>query len=408
MKTVNGSKGLINANISQPQQSQQQQKGFYYFDINSTTNCNLRCTYCIEHDWFKKPEKTPDKPLIENIKTKVSAMLKSEKFLDVYSGIGLFFWGGESTLNPGLIQDLVNYFDNDDRVAFFLYSNGFNIKPVLPLLQKYKHRKAANGMAKVVIQVSYDGAASHDIARVDVAGKGTASRVLANIKLLKKENIPHSIKPTLAYEDLDKISGNYYDYKKLADEPVQSAGSILYGPTIDYLSDHHFTKEQMDGYLQDLKKQIKIILKDEIAYYKKHGKFFFNWLNPSKAICGAGAGLSIIDTNGDILVCHGALYEDNRDEHKITSINKETEEFIDDILNARTKYFEAAHKLPPECVTCHAHHCMKCNVKKASISKKDTYFERWADYHNQDHICKLYKYLGSLRIAILKVIEDTK
>ena len=379
--------------------NQNKTKPFYHFDINSTTDCNLRCTYCIEHEWFKKPACTPDNQLKQKIKDQTQSMLLSDKFMSKFGGIGFFFWGGEPTLNPEFIIDLIEEFSDEPRVCFFIYSNGLNISKIKPILQKYKEYKAVNNQPKVVIQISYDGLASHNISRLMVNGKGSASKVLSTIKELHNDKIPFTIKSTISFEALNCISDNYLEFSELSREIPQFQE---YNPTIDYLSDHNFTKEQTDEHFSILKQQVQNIIKNEIDYFKNNNKFRFGWLNPSKAICGAGVGLSMIDTNGDILVCHGALYEKNRDEHLLSNINNET--FIDDLLKASKNYEEVRFNLPEECTTCYAHYCMKCNVKKTSISEKINYFDKWVDYDNQKHICGLYKFKGMFRISIMKII----
>lgn len=384
-------------------------RSMYHFDVNATTSCNLRCTYCIEHDWFKKKTNTPDENLIRNIKEKTKHMLSSDKFLSKFNSVGIYFWGGEPTLNPELIEELLLEFKDNKFVQFFIYSNGYNIAPVFDLLVKFKDEKIFNGEPKILIQISYDGIASHDTARVNVAGKGTALKVKENLYKVIDAGIPFVIKPTIAYDDLDKISANYSEFRRINDYIVSKNGNfrglVTYTPTIDYLSDHDFTDEQIKNYNLILKEELKKIAKDEISFYKKHKQFFFSWLNPSKAICGAGGGLSVIDLNGDVLVCHGALYEKDRDDHKITNINLSNEEFVSDIVDASTRYDLNKGILSDECKTCFTHYCMKCNVKKHSVSKKEEYFDKWNDFNDQPHLCELFKFLGVFRMSLMRVIE---
>lgn len=380
-----------------------QRKPFYAFDVNSTTHCNLRCTYCIEHDWFNKPEGKPSEDLKSNLIEKIDYMLDNEEFNERFGGIMLNFWGGEPTINPSFVINMVEHYGSNDRVKFFIYSNGFNISKVVPLLKKYKYMKTIDGNAKVFIQISYDGKASHDIARLDVQGKGSAEKVKKTLTMLRDEGIIYSIKQTIGYDDLDKMYENYLEFKEME---KQGYSINAYSPTIDYLSDYEFTPIEIAAIKNTLKEQTFKMMKTDIDYYRKNGRFFFGWMNPGRALCSAGENISLLDTNGDILVCHGAIYEDNREEHKLATIYDDKEQFTKDLLHISSQYRAARvdKELPKECQECTAHYCLKCNVKKSSNSKKEEYFDKWTDFTNQDHICATYKYLGLLRMAIMKKI----
>ncbi len=381
--------------------TQNQGKSFYKFDINSTTKCNLRCTYCIEHDWFKKPEEKQTAETTEKIFEKIDHLLESQVFLEKYSGIGINFWGGEPTMNPKFIDDMVTKYGTDDRVGFFIYSNGYNISKVVSLLEKYRNSKTTDGNPKVLIQVSYDGKASHDVARLNVHGVGSADTVKETLTMLRDKKIPYTTKATIDFANLGSLFDNYMEHLQM----VKDGYNINhYGPTIDYLSDYEFTQDEMDNFKKILKEQVFKMAKYEIDYYKTNGRFFFAWMNDNRALCSAGENMSLIDVNGDVLVCHGAIYETNRESHKLTSLDFSNIEFTDSLMNHSKKYHEARvdKPLPLDCGTCIAHFCMKCNVKKASISDKEEYFEKWTDYSSQDHLCQIYKYMAVLKMAIMK------
>jgi len=379
-------------------------KQFYAFDVNSTTHCNLRCTYCMEHDWFEKPEGKPDRNLQDNLVEKIGYMLKNDEFNEKFGGILLNFWGGEPTINPSFIIDMVELYADNDKVKFFIYSNGFNLSKVMPLLRKYKYHKAADGYAKVFIQISYDGAASHDIARVDVKGKGSAVKVKKTLTMLRDEGITYSIKQTIGYSDLDKMYENYLEFKEMEQEGYSINA---YSPTIDYLTDYNFSKEELTKIKTDLKEQTFKMMKTDMEYYRKNKRFFFGWMNPGRSLCSAGETISLLDTNGDILVCHGAIYEENREEHKLATIFDDKADFTKDLLDMSEQYRAARvdKELPKECQSCVAHYCLKCNVKKSANSEEEEYFDKWTDFTNQEHICQTYKYLGLLRRAIMKKID---
>lgn len=382
-------------------------KPFYHFDINTTTKCNLRCTYCIEHDWFIKPEEkqTPEK--MEKIVEKIDAMLQSDRFISKHGGIKVNFWGGEPTINPQFIKNMLARYADENRVGFFIYSNGYNIGNIIPLLEENKFKKTSNGQPKIHIQVSYDGEASHNVARLNVKGEGSAKTVKETLTILRDKGLSYDTKATIGFMELDKLYENYKEHRRMSEEGYNVSA---YGPTIDYLSDYEFDPVEMQGFKDTLKSQIFKMAKEEIDFYKKNGRFFFHWLNDQHALCSAGEMISLIDTNGEVLVCHGAIYEENRDDHKLADISQDNEEFINNLMDAAEKYHEARVEkpLPIPCQSCHTHYCMKCNVKKASVSEEDDYFDKWTDYTDQDHLCQLFKHLGTLRLAIMKIINNQK
>lgn len=386
----------------------QQTKGTYHLDINSTSSCNMRCTYCFEHGHFDKKQKPSDE-LTKNIKEKIDYAISNKEFLINFDGFCINFWGGEPTLNQDFIEELINYYKENNRVHFFIYTNGYHFtERFIDFIKQFNGKTVITGEAKVFLQISYDGIASHDLDRIDVGGHGTALKVKENIFKLARENIPFTIQSTLAFKNFDKIKQNYDEFTRMNEmlSKIYNGKNrdFLYSPTLDYINSNDFDDEHLQQYKAVLKKQLLQITKQEIEYYNKNNMFFFNWLNPSKAICGAGAGLSALDIDGDVIVCHGALYTKDT-EHVLTNVYKSKEEFTNDLLENFFKYSKERFILPDECKSCHAVNCMKCNVKKFELSKKDDYFDKWRDYTDQPQLCDTYKFLGSFRLSLMKIIK---
>ena len=375
----------------------QQKKGLS-IDINMTENCSLRCTYCIEN--FDKPKlRNATKEHIDKIIQRVDEMLASPKFNEDFDNIRLNFWGGEPTVNFKGMKQLLEYYENNPRVTFLLYTNAYKYEHCIDFLTEYQKRWDMN---KLTIQVSYDGLASHDVARVDIKGKKTALKVKENLLKMHEMGAKLTVHPTIAWAQLDKLADNYYEFKRMRE--VMNLDFIdSYGPTIDYMSVGNFTPEEMQGYLDTYDKEIKKILKDEIEFFKKNGRFFFSWLNPSKPLCSAGGSIAIIDLNGDVSPCHGVMNSSKYQEQIYTNI--EHDNFIDRLVETTRLYDSFIFEVPEACQNCSAHYCLKCNSTKYELSKKETYIERWMDFTNQDHMCKLYKHNGLVRQSILNIIQ---
>lgn len=377
-------------------------KPLFAFDLNITQSCNLRCKYCIQD--FGKKLKVMDPAIIKHVKQKINFLLENKDFRNIYDGVVVFFWGGEPSTQPKIIEDFIEYYKDNDRVKFYIYSNGYNLKGLYPTLLKYKSQKIFNNENKYDLQISFDGTASHDEDRVDVNGKGTASKVKKTIYELASDNINFGIHPTLALKNFDKIFDNYMEFKELAEELFICDS---YSPTIDYLTDYSYlTREQLESVKNKITEQVKKIAKYEIEYYKKHNRFFLGWLNNHKALCGAAYNLQAVDQDGSVRACHGAFYLNEKDKQELTfnSIFYSNEIFLEKLLQTYNNFHKYSNYIPDGCKNCYATYCMKCNTAKFSNSKKTDKYEKWSDYTNQGYLCELYRHITKLRYGLLKLI----
>ena len=91
------------------------------------------------------------------------------------------------------------------------------------------------------------------------------------------------------------------------------------------------------------------------------------------------------------------------------NLDVSNEMFLKNLLNQDKRFSEILNTpLSEECKNCSTHYCLKCNSTKCSVSKKETLEERWVDYNNQPDLCKMFKFIGKFRMALLKVIETQK
>lgn len=379
---------------------QYEKDNFFNIDVNMTEQCSLRCKYCIEN--FNKPElKNISKSQIEKIKNKIDFLLESTEFRKLYNGIGIFFWGGEPTLNFDGMKSFIEYYKNNNRVQFYIYSNGYKLNHLYEYLKEIQNLKVVTGNRKISLQISYDGLASHNIDRVNINGKGSALKVKQTMFELKDFGVDFHIHPTLAFKNFDKIADNYLEFERLS---KTLNNDIIYNPTIDYLSNHNFTFEELEDIKKIITQQIKKIKPNLIEYYKKYGIFNLGWLNESKSLCGAGFGMQAIDIDGSVYPCHGSMNSSKKLES--SNLEKTNEEYLEDIINNYYKFKEAAHSIPKECKECYSTYCMKCNSKKYELSNKE-FKEAWSDYPNQPHLCEVYRHFTILRFALLKLIEKS-
>jgi radical SAM protein with 4Fe4S-binding SPASM domain len=137
----------------------------------------------------------------------------------------------------------------------------------------------------------------------------------------------------------------------------------------------------------------------EIDFFKKNGYFLFTWYRGSdeRYTCSAGKNIMILDTDGNFYPCHGALYLDDKENHKVSSLGTNINN-----LN-RDKYAKMIEKTNEECNSCVATTCFVCPTSSYATSQKDTYEERWLD--NQVHgLCGYYQAFGKVDRAFSKLL----
>lgn len=368
-----------------------------HFDLNLTQACNMRCDYCFEEksiNYFN---------MFEILYIRLDEMLESDHFKKNYDMVNFNFWGGEPTLKYKEIIEMVERYKFNDSVKFFIFSNGYDISGLKYLLEYLKGVTIKGNHPKLTIQISYDGYPLHNMHRKDKDGNTTSGMVLGTIQWLDKNKIPYVIKPVIRPEDFKYMPEAYRDILRLTyeDDP-DFFKSQNYHPTIEYYNSEDITDEQADIYAEDLRKSLIRIASEELVRVKDlYKKPFFDWFFKSLALCSAGQHFFAIDVNGDIYPCHGCFYSKPKD-HKITNIS--LGRMPEDLIDFSSKLRADNQCIPDECKSCETSYCMRCNVVKYDLSKKDKYIDRWRDYANQPNLCKYYKTVGKVSKVFHKVL----
>lgn len=355
----------------------------FHVDINVTTSCNLKCQYCFVGG------KDADFDSVERICNFLYRLIQSKFFLDNYKMLSVNFWGGEPTLRPDFIRDVIAAFDGVGNIRFFIYSNGTMLERIKELLIKYRDEKAS-GHPKLTMQVSYDGEPIHSKFR------GEVKTVWNTLDWLDRYNIPFTIKSTVPYDGFKYMYDAYLDIKQLS-LSFRGTGfkNLDYFPTIEHYNSSDLSapvvKRAHDDYERDLKGSLIKIAKKELED-KTHN--IFRWFSNSRAICTAGKDLIAIDCDGKIYPCHGCLYEDKA-KHILGNIDDPNV-----FLNLDTYRRQISEALSKEmCPECDVKFCLRCNHAKFIYSKKTEYFERWTDGKAQPDICRFYNINNSVKLA---------
>ncbi len=370
-------------------------------EITITQQCDMACTYCFEGEELQnKNKQTNEEAIIKGIQS----MLVSEDFNSTFSGIEINFWGGEASLNFKMCNRIITTFKDNKNVFFFFYTNGLNGLNLINIIENYK-KEINDDFKRLSFQISYDGK-YNDITRVDHTGKGTAERILGTLDHLFNlyPTLIIRLKSTILPEQLKDMSTIWEEFKDIREKYGRD---LSYSPTIEYTQNYNISEDD----LQLIRKEFLKIGKKEIEYYKEHGSYILSWFYiTTRSLCSAGSNIINIDLNGDILVCHGALYSENKDDLKFGNINDV--DFISSFLKNRYKYTkglldtESGDILKEQynhCKECSATVCYQCPTVNydRNIDKDLSDIEK---YHtNKFDMCSVLNAFGKISQSIQQV-----
>lgn len=360
----------------------------YSVEITTTQSCNFRCTYCFENN-SPVPKKNILYERIDDVIKQLDILFSDPWFDGTFDNKNIAFWGGEPSLNIEMIEKIVDYFLEDRDVTFFIYTNGSRIKELMPILLKCKDVPCV-GINKFNVQVSYDGEIIQNLRRVFPSSEGTSDIVKKGMELLFQHKIDFGLKPTIMYADFKYLPEIWNEFERFYDR---------YGCRMSITPDYHnvnFLK-----YKDDIEKVIIEIAKKELIFYKKHKNFLSNILASKKMFCGCGKGMASFDIDGKMYYCHGCFYSDD-----VKSCASIFDIDLPQIIKRNFEYFHKTDVENVECATCVALTCLKCNVKKFELSKKERFLDRWHDYTVQTELCEYFKLCGRIGRAVLNIIKE--
>ena len=342
-----------------------------HIDINTTSICNIACTYCSEGN-----ECGLSSLYLKNTQIKVEDLInKLNK--DPAKGKTINFWGGEPFINFDFCKVIIEEFKKDPSFSFFFYTNGILIPQYIEILKQWNEEfgkeKGYDGQPRLIIQISYDGRWLTDNIRIDKTGKGTSERVEKAFKLLKENNIETSLKSVISSDGFSHLFESYRDCMELQG---------FYNPTPDLWSDR--TEEEFTEDLKILEKELEKIASYIVANNLKPDSF--SWFGRSRAICSVGSNMISVDLDGKLYPCHAGMYGE-RSEHVLGHIDNFTE-----VKEKSMEVFKKINShLPEECQKCDVNFCMKCQMANFSKSKELDYAKKFTDYQANWQVCRLFK-----------------
>ena len=160
----------------------------------ASSACNMRCQYCFYADVSSK-RAAPCLPTM-SLETLQTILTRLRSFLSSGDSVSFLFQGGEPTL-VGLefykrFFELTAPWEKSLHVSYAVQTNGLLLDERWCAL--FKRPNLLMGLSLDLPR------AAHDEARIDAAGKGTYSRVVQAMRLLRRASIPFNVLCTLTKE----------------------------------------------------------------------------------------------------------------------------------------------------------------------------------------------------------------
>jgi len=371
--------------------SKPKSKDKFSLELTTTQMCNFSCEYCFEND-CKVPDDNKISRRINDVIKALKNLFDDEWYDDTFETTQLTFWGGEPALNIEFINKIVSAFEDNERIGFYIYTNGSQMEKLLPILLRLKGQ-TIGVMPRFSVQISYDGNPVHDMRRLTKSGEPTSDQVIKAMDLLYQNDIPFALKSTLAHKDFKYLPLIWDDIKRLHDKY-----GVNYSVTVDYHNMEIYT------YFDDLEKALIEVSSKEYKFYKEHTEFLSNIFSANKKFCSAGKRMMTVDIDGMLYVCHGACYSKYALElGGVRSIFD-----LDLIKSVKYNYnfFYETNRHVEECEQCVALTCLRCNVKKYEESSNSGYLDRWHDYACEDELCLYYKTAGRIGRALIELLRE--
>lgn len=274
---------------------------FRNITIQVTEDCNLRCTYCYQHD------KTPKKLKVDDGKKFIDLILSSDEKSNKYiksiecPGVVLDFIGGEPFLEIETIDILTDYFIQRmielnhpwrNRFKISIGSNG------LLYFDKRVQQYIKKNAAHLSLTITIDGNKNlHDQCRKDLNGQGSYDRAIAAVKDYEKNyGYKAGTKITLSPYNLCYLKDALINFIKEGNQQININCVYEQGWQLSDATNLYFQLKEVADYLlqNNLQDDFYISILDDtigIPY------------TASNTWCG-GSGLMIaLDVNGDIYPC---------------------------------------------------------------------------------------------------------
>lgn len=306
--------------------------------------CNMRCKYCFYADETSKRE-------IANYGLMTFDTLHAvlgKVLVEATGSCTIAFQGGEPTLaGLSFFQEAVNVCKaknvNQCKINYALQTNGL-------LIDKEWCRFLAEN--QFLVGISLDGPKEiHDSNRVDAVGKGTYSKVMHTLQLLKNYQVDTNIL-TVITADTAKSYRRIYNFFSRSGLEYQQ-----YIPCLDPFGEPRGQRSwslKPECFEQYLKTAFDCWFHDAMQGHKVYHRYFDNLLlmlnGQAPEACGmAGAcGVQyVVEADGSVFPCDFYMF----DEYRLGNLN--TDSFLQiDEKRKKIQFIEKSQKTDEKCKTC--------------------------------------------------------
>ncbi|MEE9439573.1 MAG: radical SAM protein [Saprospiraceae bacterium] len=271
-------------------------------DVLLTQRCQFKCDYCFE----KKSNRDIDPE-------------KFEEFMKEACFTGFFPFGGEPLLRIDLLTKILDMSDEYQKKLLTknLITNGVLIPKYVDILKKYN----------IHVQISIDGPRHvHNMNRKYPDGRGTFDDVLKGISACIKHKIPWSIHSVCNKETLPYFSESMKFYVRVTKlQGKQTAINSMDKNTIQIIFEEDYTDKDVDILIEEFYKIADWMMNDKSFTQQERYMLLNNFTLRKGAVCGAGTGLKVVDSDFNVYPCHRIATLEGRDEQLLGNIYKPKE-----------------------------------------------------------------------------------
>ncbi|MDR2834163.1 MAG: radical SAM protein [Streptococcaceae bacterium] len=329
--------------------------------INISNACNLGCKYCYANEGQYHSS--------EELMSCEVAIKVMESFYSVFDHIELVqLFGGEPCLNIPVVECICKYISSSNKnTAIGLVTNG----TIMPdnLMELIKNHN-------IYTTLSIDHEQIHDMVRPYKNGKGSFEKIVSNMmKLRALTGKPNQIE--LTYTSLHEKIGITVDDAIKSVEYIFGQIPVHLVPVIS--DEPMYRLSNTDSFIDSISKYFELKRKNTTRLQHTYiQRFLYPLMNrtPSSMYCSAGQGTLSVSTNGDVYSC---FYFTDDEEQKITNIFKSSNEFYNDVINARNYYHSCSSSYIKDCEECFAnticYNCLGINFSETGDLYKNPEFQ---------------------------------
>lgn len=269
--------------------------------LNITHECNMACKYCFASTTNKHKNVMPSYVARKAIQNLLHQFPNAETYM-------IYFFGGEPLLYKAFIKDAVNIAKQEicenanKRVSFLINTNGTLLSN--PCLLDFLSKE------NFTVTISIDGPENeNDRSRVFNNGRGSFSRIMEGINIMKNRNINFNLRATLSprTRHLAKIFKFFEDMKI----PYSYAFTITASTKEKY--ETQFSESDMFRFDKELDSVMNYFLVKKINHQQIYAMDFNRKLDLVKNGslithgCEAGRNSLLVDESGNYFSCQNML-----------------------------------------------------------------------------------------------------